>query len=187
MEFRQGRRGRPAWAEGDRPYTLEITLKGPREYFPLLVGYASALPAHKASVDKFGDKWTEPENIVSNGPFKLTKWEHNKALEFERNEDFAIGPKPKLEKGDRLDHPYNAGLLPYESGELDWREPQGIPASEIPRLQGRPGAEQATGAGADACHRLSLARGQQATVRSAGRAPGAPARDRPRDAAEGDV
>ncbi|HEU5098664.1 MAG TPA: peptide ABC transporter substrate-binding protein [Roseiflexaceae bacterium] len=119
-------------------YTLEITLKGPREYFPLLVGYASALPAHKASVEKFSDKWTEPENIVSNGPFKLVKWEHNKSLEFERNEDFAIAPKPKLKKAIASIIPFNAGLLPYESGELDWREPQGIPASEIPRLQGEP-------------------------------------------------
>jgi oligopeptide transport system substrate-binding protein len=66
-------------------YTLEITLKGPREYFPLLVGYASALPAHQASMEKFGDKWTEPENIVSNGPFKLTKWEHNSAVIDKRN------------------------------------------------------------------------------------------------------
>ncbi|MFN8504544.1 ABC transporter substrate-binding protein [Kouleothrix sp.] len=119
-------------------YTLEITLNGPREYFPLLVGYASALPAHRASVEKYGDKWTEPENIVSNGPFKLVKWEHNKALEFERNEDFAIAPKPKLKRAIASIIPYNAGLLPYESGELDYREPQGIPASEIPRLQADP-------------------------------------------------
>lgn len=118
--------------------TLEITLKGPREYFPLLVGYASALPAHRASVEKYGDKWTEPENIVSNGPFKLVKWEHNKSLEFERNEDFAIAPKPKLKRAIASIIPFNAGLLPYESGEIDYRETQGIPASEIPRLQSDP-------------------------------------------------
>ncbi|MEI6776587.1 MAG: peptide ABC transporter substrate-binding protein [Chloroflexales bacterium] len=118
--------------------TLEITLIGPREYFPLLVGYASALPAHKASVEKFGDKWTEVGNIVSNGPFKLVSWEHNKQLVFERNEDFAIAPKPKLKQAIASIIPFNAGLLPYESGEIDWRADQGIPASEIERLRSDP-------------------------------------------------
>ncbi len=118
--------------------TLEITLNGPREYFPLLVAYASALPAHKASVEQFGDKWTEAGNIVSNGPFTLVSWEHNKQLVFERNEDFAIAPKPKLKQVVASIIPYNAGLLPYESGEIDWRNDQGIPASEIPRLQSDP-------------------------------------------------
>jgi ABC-type oligopeptide transport system substrate-binding subunit len=118
--------------------TLEITLEGPREYFPLLVGYAAALPAHPASVEAHGDAWTEPDKIVSNGPFKLTKWERNKVLEFERNEDFAIAPKPTLTKliGSVIDN--NAGLLPYESGELDYRENRGIPAAEIARLQEDP-------------------------------------------------
>jgi ABC-type oligopeptide transport system substrate-binding subunit len=119
-------------------FTFEITLKGPREYFPLLVGYASGLPAHKASVEKFAEKWTEAENIVSNGPFKLVKWEHNKSLEFERNEDFALGPKPKLKKIIASIIPDKAGLLPYESGEIDIRANAGIPASEIPRLQDDP-------------------------------------------------
>lgn len=119
-------------------HTLEITLNGPREYFPLLVGYASALPAHRASVEQFGDKWTEAGHIVSNGPFKLVSWDRNRTLEFERNEDFAIAPKPKLKKVIASIIPNNAGLLPYESGELDWRNNQGIPAAEIPRLQSDP-------------------------------------------------
>jgi ABC-type oligopeptide transport system substrate-binding subunit len=123
-------------------YTLEITLNGPRDYFPLLVGYASALPAHRATVEQFGDKWTEVENIVSNGPFKLAKWEHNKQLEFERNEDFVLGPKPKLKRVIASIIPYNAGLLPYESGDLDFRENQGIPASEIARIQADPQLSQ---------------------------------------------
>lgn len=119
-------------------HTLEITLEGPREYFPLLLGYASALPAHRASVEKFGDRWTDAGNIVSNGPFKLVRWERNKLLEFERNEDFAIAPKPKLRRVTGAIISNNAGLLPYESGELDWRSDQGIPATELQRLQEDP-------------------------------------------------
>ena len=60
--------------------TLEITLEGPRGYFLTVLAYTAALPAHRGAVEKFGDKWTEPGNIVTNGPWKLTEWEHEKQL-----------------------------------------------------------------------------------------------------------
>jgi ABC-type oligopeptide transport system substrate-binding subunit len=40
-------------------WTLEVTLEGPRGYFPVLAAYLAALPAHKGAVEKHGDKWTE--------------------------------------------------------------------------------------------------------------------------------
>ena len=40
-------------------WTLEVTLEGPRGYFPVLAAYLAALPAHKRAVEKYGDKWTE--------------------------------------------------------------------------------------------------------------------------------
>src|SRR5262249_297335 len=69
-------------------WTLEVTLEGPRGYFPVLTAYLAALPAHKASVEKHGDKWTEPGNIVTNGPFTLESWEHNKQMVLRRNKHF---------------------------------------------------------------------------------------------------
>ena len=30
-------------------------------------------------MEKWGNKWTEPAHIVTNGPFKLTQWQHNAA------------------------------------------------------------------------------------------------------------
>ena len=59
---------------------LEVTLEGPRGYFPVLSAYLAALPAHRPSVEKHGDKWTEAANIVCNGPFTLEAWEHNKVI-----------------------------------------------------------------------------------------------------------
>ena len=40
-------------------WTLEVTLEGPRGYFPVLSAYLAALPGHRASIEKHGDKWTE--------------------------------------------------------------------------------------------------------------------------------
>ena len=36
-------------------WTLEVTLEGPRGYFPVLSAYLAALPSHRASVEKHGD------------------------------------------------------------------------------------------------------------------------------------
>ncbi|HET7037651.1 MAG TPA: peptide ABC transporter substrate-binding protein, partial [Thermomicrobiaceae bacterium] len=69
-------------------YTLVCTLEGPRAYFPVLATYSAALPSYKPAVEKFGDKWTEAENIVCNGPFKLTEWKHNESYTLERNDGY---------------------------------------------------------------------------------------------------
>lgn len=119
-------------------YTLEVTLEGPRGYFPILAAYTAALPAHRPSVEKFGDKWTEAANIVTNGPFKLTSWDHNKQYVLERNEDYVLGDKPKLQKVIVKIVANQSGLLPYENGELDFRNGQGIPATDLPRLRSDP-------------------------------------------------
>jgi oligopeptide transport system substrate-binding protein len=116
-------------------YTLEVTLEGPRGYFPILAAYAAALPAHKPSVEKFADKWTEAGNIVTNGPFRLTKWDHNKEMIFERFDKFEIAPKPKLQKIIAPIISNQTGILPYENNEVDYRSGQGIPATELPRIQ----------------------------------------------------
>ena len=79
-------------------YTLLINLEGPRGYFPTVMAYLAALPAHRPSVEKHGEKWTEAANIVTNGPWKMTVWVHNRRMVFERYEDFALKPKPRLKK-----------------------------------------------------------------------------------------
>ena len=65
--------------------TLEFTLEGPRGYFPVLMAYAATAPAHRATVEKHGDKWTEPEHIVCNGIFTLESWDHNKQFTLKKN------------------------------------------------------------------------------------------------------
>src|SRR3990170_133686 len=79
-------------------WTLEVTLEGPRGYFPVLSAYLAALPGHRPSVEKHGDKWTEAANIVSNGPFVLEAWEHNKQMVLKKNSHFFEAKDVTLEK-----------------------------------------------------------------------------------------
>ena len=114
--------------------TLEFTLEGPRGYFPVLMAYAATAPAHRATVEKHGDKWTEPENIVCNGIFTLESWDHNK--------QFTLKKEPRFEK-DRITlakvvRPViarQAQLLAYENNELDFVE---VPSSDLKRIQNDP-------------------------------------------------
>jgi ABC-type oligopeptide transport system substrate-binding subunit len=104
-------------AKGDS--TLEVALEGPRGYFPVLAAYLAALPAHRGSVEKHGDKWTEAANLVCNGPFTLETWEHNKVMVLRKNKHFFNAKNVTLEKVTIPIVPVQSGALPYENNELD--------------------------------------------------------------------
>src|SRR5688572_17822916 len=100
-------------------WTLEVTLEGPRGYFPVLAAYLAALPGHRASIEKYGDKWTEAANIVCNGPFTLESWEHNKQMVLKKNPHFFGAKTVTLEKVIVPIIPVASGALPYENNEID--------------------------------------------------------------------
>ena len=71
--------------------TLEITLENPTPYFLTLTSFLAFYPVHKETILKHGGMsergtgWTRPENMVSNGPFKLKSWVVGDRIEVERN------------------------------------------------------------------------------------------------------
>ena len=54
--------------------TLEITLEAPTPYFLDALTHYTAYPVPKHVIEAKGDAWTNVENIVGNGPFKVTEW-----------------------------------------------------------------------------------------------------------------
>jgi oligopeptide transport system substrate-binding protein len=116
-------------------FTLVATMEGPRGYFPVLASYTAALPAHRASVEKYGDgdKWTTADRIVSNGPFTLVAWERERYWETAKNPDYWDAKNIKLQKTIRPIIPYTAFLLAYENDEVDWIN-RG-PIGELKRVQ----------------------------------------------------
>jgi ABC-type oligopeptide transport system substrate-binding subunit len=116
-------------------WTLEVTLEGPRGYFPVLSAYLAALPGHKGAIEKHGDKWTEPGNIVSNGPFILEAWDHQKQLVLRKNPHFFDAKDVTLEKVIIPIIGVQAGALPYENNEIDLTALQ---AADLKRIQSDP-------------------------------------------------
>jgi oligopeptide transport system substrate-binding protein len=116
-------------------YTLQATLEGPRGYFPVLVAYAAALPAHRPSVERHGDKWTEPSHIVTNGAWVLESWDHNKQFTLAKNPHYFDKDNIVLERVIYPIIPRAAGILPYDNNEVDYVV---VPPGDLRRLQADP-------------------------------------------------
>ncbi len=65
--------------------TLVVELKTAVPYFVMMTGHTTMKPVHKATVEKFGDQWTKPENFVGNGPYVVDRWVVNERLVLTRN------------------------------------------------------------------------------------------------------
>jgi len=100
-------------------WTLEVTLEGPRGYFPVLAAYLAAVPAYRPAVEKHGDKWTEAANIVTNGPFVLEAWDHHKQYVLRKNPHYYDAKNIHLTRVIIPIIPVASGALPYENNEID--------------------------------------------------------------------
>ncbi|MDA7615397.1 peptide ABC transporter substrate-binding protein [Akkermansiaceae bacterium] len=84
--------------------TLRLKLRGPTPYLLEVAKHYTWYPVPKHIILKHGEintayssQWTKPENIVSNGPFKLKSWRTNHLLEVERNPHYWDAEEVKLD------------------------------------------------------------------------------------------
>ncbi len=73
-------------------HTLTITLDHPAPYLPALAATGAWLPVHRATVERHGigrdSRWSDPGNLVGNGPFTLVEWKASQQIELRRNEHY---------------------------------------------------------------------------------------------------
>ena len=65
--------------------TLEVELEEPTSYFLHLMAYVITFPVPRHVVELREEAWTDLDNLVSNGPFKLVEYKSNNSAVFERN------------------------------------------------------------------------------------------------------
>lgn len=69
-------------------HTLEIQLEYPMPYLPGVLKHYTAFPLPKHTIEKFGNQWTDPQNIVVNGPYKVAEWRKGDFLLSKKNTAF---------------------------------------------------------------------------------------------------
>jgi oligopeptide transport system substrate-binding protein len=117
-------------------YTIQFALNQPAGYFPAIAGMWVARPVPKWTIEKYGEKWTEPENIVTNGSYLLTKWAHHDELIMEKNPDYFDADKVQIEKVYcTMVVELSTSMAMYEDGILDDVE---IPLDDMDRIKTDP-------------------------------------------------
>ena len=99
--------------------TLEITLSAPTPYFLELLTHQIAYPIHKASVEKFGEEFTKPGNMVTNGAYMLESFTPNDKIVMKKNPNFHDAANVKIDVVNFIPFEDRANCLRrFEAGEV---------------------------------------------------------------------
>ena len=105
--------------------TLEVVLERPTPYFDFLCAQASFLPINQKfyeSLDKDGSNLygTEADKLLFNGPFVITRWDHDSKITVEKNADYYGADDVKLDTVNmEMVSDANTAYNMFVGGELD--------------------------------------------------------------------
>lgn len=112
-------------------YTVRFTLEYPAAYFPSIAGMGVNHPVPREVIGEYGELWTEPGNIWTNGPYMLETWEHDNRMVMVKNPFYYEAAQVSIARVNwaMLDD-YEALAL-YEEGGLDMAR---VPTDEAERV-----------------------------------------------------
>jgi oligopeptide transport system substrate-binding protein len=117
-------------------YTVEFTLVQPAAYFPGIAGMWINRAVPKQLIEQFGDKWTEPGNIWTNGAYMLESWEHEKSMVMVKNPYHYDAKDVSIERINwAIVVEESTAFAMYENGELDVANP---PLDDMDRVKADP-------------------------------------------------
>jgi oligopeptide transport system substrate-binding protein len=102
------------------PHTLEIQTRYQTPYIDQLLMHQTTYAVPRHVVEKHGDAWLKPENIVVNGPFILRQWIPNDHIRLVKNPRFYDAANVALDEV--FFYPTDdsaAALRRFRAGELD--------------------------------------------------------------------
>jgi oligopeptide transport system substrate-binding protein len=114
--------------------TLQIKLVSPQPTLPTLLALWPASPLRQDVIEAHGAAWTEPGNMVSNGPFVLADYTPQDSIVLEANAAYVGDEEPTLQRMVyRIIPDDGAALIAYENGEIDMTA---IPLPDAARFEG---------------------------------------------------
>jgi len=110
-------------------FTLQITLTGPTPYFLGLLTHPVAYPVNRRNLEEFGDEFSRPGNLVSNGAYALGDWKHRVSIELEKNPFYREAENTIVDRVIFLPiEDMSVEVTQFRSGALDW-------TNEVPNNQ----------------------------------------------------
>ena len=79
-------------------YAIEFTLERPASHFAGIAGLWMARPVPREVIEQFGERWTEPGNIWTNGPYALARWEHDRSMLMLKNPHYYNAKSVTIER-----------------------------------------------------------------------------------------
>ncbi|HLY58752.1 MAG TPA: peptide ABC transporter substrate-binding protein [Stellaceae bacterium] len=110
--------------------TLRVSLVEPRAAFRFLLADSQLFPLHQATVDRWGDEWTKPEHIVSNGPYLMKSMVPGTEYVLVRNPNFYDSAAVRIGEVhwiNATDH--DAAIQRFRAGQLDFID---VTVSDLP-------------------------------------------------------
>ena len=116
--------------------TFVINLVFPCDFLPEILAFVPTYPIRMDYVEKYGEDYaTDPGKAVYNGPFELTKWDHDEELVMERRDDYYDSKSVDVEKITwKLNYNEAQALEAFEQGELTYSDL--YPVKDRVRMEG---------------------------------------------------
>lgn len=99
---------------------LRIILEYPATSILSILSMGVARPMPQQAIEIWGDAWTEPNHIVSNGAYRLTEWDHEDHILLDKNPTYYDVTNVQIERVMmRMIQDGDAAWALYLNGELD--------------------------------------------------------------------
>lgn len=113
-------------------HTLEARLHTALPYFPQMVAHTTTFPVPQWAIEEWGDTWTQPGHMVSNGAYQLAERVPQERLVLTRNDQYWDNDNTIIDTVTALIiNEENTALTRYLAGELDRTD---VPAGQYPAL-----------------------------------------------------
>jgi len=116
--------------------TLEVVLASPTPFFDHLLCEMPYVPTPRHTVEQWGDQWSRPEHIVSNGPFLLAEDEPRKITVLKKNPRYFDAASVYLETVRVLHSESEQTAFDwFEVGKTQWHGDVSLPMDKVPVLR----------------------------------------------------
>ncbi|HUA52389.1 MAG TPA: peptide ABC transporter substrate-binding protein [Candidatus Sulfotelmatobacter sp.] len=116
--------------------TVVFTLGAPTPYFLGLLTHHMAFPVHRATLERYGERWTRPGNLVGNGAYRLVSWVPQSEITLVKNPNYWDAASVKIDRVVYVaTEDVGAELRRYRADELDVTND--VPVDQIAWIAGR--------------------------------------------------